>query len=138
MLIKKRASNIKTAQVDWDGYRILAKRELEIMQENINQLVAHPDAEKLDNVVNGLTEKLYKAARTCEKRLVKMVPVVQDVTKNMNTADEILQKHSAGLCTWEEWDTARREAAGVISDMLYSSMIQSWSETWKDRVERKL
>ena len=45
--MRKRESKVKTALLDWNGYMIIGKRELEIMETKVDILVGQPDQEEL-------------------------------------------------------------------------------------------
>ena len=135
---RRRASKVKTALVDWSGYGVIARRELELMRTDVEILVEQPDQERLNLVVESLSTKLYTAASTCESKPEIPPSTTAEYTESMVDADRVLHEYSSGLCSWEPWDTSRREAAGLISDMYYSSMIRSWNETLASNDAKKI
>ena len=103
--------------------------DMGMMQGYIDHLTAQPDSKTLDKVVECLTKKLYNTAKTCEKKWNKTVPVIQEVTQSMSNANKILQKYSSGNCSWEEWDTVRKDAAGVLCNKHHANTIKIWNDT---------
>lgn len=128
--VNKRKCKINSSEVDWEGYRIIAKREMEMMQGKIERLTMQPNAEQLNHVLDSINDKLYKTAKRCEKRVETVEkPVEQGVTASMVTADEKLKKYTSGLCSWEEWNDTRKEAVTTINKKHYAKLIRQWNET---------
>ena len=102
---------------------------MENLREQIQALEITPSTINMNDTVKQLSDGLYRAAKTCESvheivspRTVEPVPVA------LNNANERLYAYSSGLCSWEEWDVARKEAVGEISKKHYSMLVEQWSE----------
>ena len=124
----KRTRKIHSSLVDWEGYSVIASREIEMLQCELDSLSAKPDSEKLNVFVEKLTSKLYKTAQTCERRPEHSIPVIPELSPSMVNANEVLIEYSAGLCSWETWDGARKEAVSSISKRLCTEQIDAWGE----------
>ena len=46
----------------------------------------------------------------------------------MNNADEKLRMYSAGLCSWNEWDSSRKEAVTEMKTKQCNELIKQWSD----------
>ena len=137
--VSKRMQKIQSPLVDWEGYQVIASREIELMVEDIDILRRQPDSENLDSVVKKLTSKLYTAAKTCERKPDGIAETVNpELSAPMITANEVLIKYSEGLCSWEEWDDVRKTAVSSISKNLYARNVGEWCETWRSRDSKKL
>ena len=109
---------------------MIAGQEIELLQNEVDDLAADPDAEKLNSVVEKLTSKLYTAANTCEKKSHETVtPDLPEITGPMEFANEVLLKHTVGRCTWEEWNGARKDAVNSISVKMLKEKAKEWSNT---------
>ena len=125
----RRPVKVKSHNVDWEGYRTIAKVELEMMRDEIEYLNVQPNTTSLNNVISSLSEALYKAAKTCENKIERVTEKpVHDPTPSMTRADEQLKLYSSGLCSWEDWNEIRMEAVEDISNRQYSKLIQQWNE----------
>ena len=121
----RRPSKVRSENVDWDGYRTMASREMESIEDEIEHLVLHPSIENLNGAVGNLSEKLYRAAKTCENRVPREVTQnIHVATSAMNNADEKLRMYSAGLCSWNEWDSSRKEAVTEMKTKQCNELIK--------------
>ena len=126
----RRPKKIRSENVDWEGYCTIAKRELELMQGDIEHLIREPTTTNLNIVMENLSDKLYNAAKTCESKVEKInVQVQEDVTLRMQNADEKFKMYAAGLCSWDDWNDMRKEAVKDISSEHYKRLVQQWSDT---------
>ena len=136
--VAKRPRKVKTEQVDWEGYRVIAGREIEMMHRKIELLKTEPNIDILNEVVDNLSEKMYKAAKTCEIKTPKIV--LPEVTEAplMGVANEKLHQYSNGLCSWDEWNDARKSAVSDISSRHISDLIQQWSDTLESKDSKRI
>ena len=125
----ERPRKVVSANVDWQGYRVIASQEIHLLHRKIDYLVARPNEDTLNDVVDTLSKGLYKAAKTCESKPERIYTPVQDITQGMRSADEMLVKYSAGLCSWNEFQDVNKSSVKEINKKHYSTMINSWSET---------
>ena len=134
----KRPRKVTSEQVNWNAYRTIASVEMEMLQEKIETLSSSPSSNILSEVVNTLSTKLYNAAKTCETKINSIVVPVANPTPEMNEANEMMEKYSSGLCSWGDWNDAKKRAVEGISKKHYSSLIQQWSETLGSNDPKKI
>ena len=112
---------------------------MEILREDIKSLTSHPNSTLLNEVVGSLSDRLYKAAKTCEtKRTIVQAPSQEDTTPGMRAANEMLNRYSSGLCMWGDWNNVRRSAVDEISANHFAKMIKQWNETLKTNDPKKI
>ena len=70
---RKRPRKVISTQVDWNGYGVIARREMEMLYDKVESLQSQPNSNQLNEVVNTLFDQLYKAAKTCETKVDKVI-----------------------------------------------------------------
>ena len=126
----KRQRKVNSVHVDWDGYRVIATNELERMREKIEHLMVQPSSDNLNRVVEGISDRLYKTVKTCESEVeLQDDPREPTINPSMEVANMRLIEYSSGLCSWEEWNDARKGAVKDINNKYYAKSIQMWNET---------
>ena len=135
---EKRPKKVFSDHVDWNGYRTIAAVEMDMLQDKIESLSALPCSNILSEVVETLSTKLYNAAKTCQTKINSSTAPIADSNAEMNVANEMMEKYSSGLCSWGDWNDARKRAVKGISTKYYKSLIQEWSETLDSKDSKKI
>ena len=102
---------------------------MEMLREKIESLSAQPNSNLLNEVVETLGDKLYRAAKTCETKLTPEVTPIHSISPAMRAANEMLNLHTSGLCMWGDWDDTRRVAVRDINRKHCANLIQHWKGT---------
>ncbi len=136
--VSKRPHKVKTGQVDWEGYRVIAGQEIEMMYRKIELLKTKPNIDILNEVVDDLSDKMYKAAKTCEIKTPKIVTPEVTETPLMGVANERLNQYSNGLCSWDEWNDVRKTAVSDINSRHVGDLIQQWSDTLESKDSKRI
>ena len=100
----RRPQKVLSKNVNWEGYNIIARNELRMLQDKVDGLVAEPNTDHLNKIVRTLSKKLYNSAKTCEVEVMKMSNAqAGDITPGMRAADEMFINYSSGLCCWNDF-----------------------------------
>ena len=134
-----RPQKVISENVDWEAYRTIANRELQMLEDKIDSLVSQPNTKNLNMVVESLSKSLYNAAKTCESKPKHIAtPVPDDTTPAMAHANETLVRYGSGLCSWEECRDANNDAVSEIRKRHYAKEIDSWSKTLQSTDSKEL
>ena len=137
--LRVRQRKIVSENVDWEAYRVIANRELRMLEDKMNVLVSEPNTEHLNTVIDSLSKSLYNAAKTCESKPENIAtPSLDATTPAMAHANETLVRYGSGLCSWEECHDARNEAVLEIREKYYAKEINSWRKTLQNSDSKEL
>ena len=128
---EKRPKRILDNAVNWDGYTTIAVTELGILRREIDGLQDMPSNDKLNEVLESVSQCLYNSAQTCsgfKPREHLLVPPVNSVLGN---ADSAFQLFCEGNIVREEWEIIRQEAVHSMGSARYKEEVVKWNKVLK-------
>ena len=69
----KRKKKINSVDVNWNSYKQIANREVDMMLNSVQNLVDEPSESALDTNINNLSNALYNSAKSCSTTIVGRV-----------------------------------------------------------------
>ena len=86
----QKPTKIVPDKVNWDSYKMILERECELLQDQTEEVIEHPNENMVNKVINNISHKLYSVTKTCSKNFTNnpITPDEDPSTPLTNLIDE--------------------------------------------------
>ena len=128
----KRKKKISSVNVNWDSYKQIAKHEIDLMQNSVQNLVDDPSQSLLDTNINNLSSVLYNSAKSCSTASSAVSRTNDQCAipfqEILDESNSVLSRYISGAASSQDWHAARLLAVEETKKLHFSSISAKWSE----------
>ena len=131
----RKPKRICATNVDWPSYKTLVDGDTPKYGDDINALSNSVTVELLDEVIEKLSNSLYRSANIASTINTEVAESTENAITDTfcELANEMMMKYRENNCTLEEFEKVRQEAICHLQTETTSAERKTWSALLKDK-----
>ena len=131
-----KAQKIQSDKVDWNKYSVLVENDYANYENNLRLLHR---SNQLDNVVNLLSDSLYKSATILSSKTIRDEgEIFHNQDPLIHEADKLLTEWHQGRRSMDEWESVRQEAITHLKQNVSLKEREAWTNVLRERDSKDL
>ena len=131
-----KAQKIQSDKVDWNKYSVLVENDYANYENNLRLLHR---SNQLDNVVNLLSDSLYKSATILSSKTIRDEgEIFHNQDPLIHEADKLLTEWHQGRRSMDEWESVRQEAITHLKQNVSLKEREAWANVLRERDSKDL